>query len=136
MAYVLWVNRHKGLRRREMIFRDRENPLDYESYDCIVRKYRLSRPLIVSLCQMFLLNLQRPALRSSAFPVSLQIMVALRYYATGSFQSVIGDVHNISRQNVSYILQDVKNVWIMLLNSTFICLSYGRIYPLTYFSID
>ena len=47
------------------------------------------------------------SLRSSAFPVSLQIMVALRYYATGSFQSVIGDVHNISRQNVSYSLQDV-----------------------------
>ena len=50
---------------------------------------------------------QRPTLRSSAFPVSLQIMVALRYYATGSCQSVIGDVHHISRQSVSYILQDV-----------------------------
>ena len=107
MAYVSWVNRHRGLRRRDRIFRDRENPLDYESDDCIVRKYRLSRPLIISLCQMFLLNLQRPTLRSSAFPVSLQIMVALRYYATGSFQSVIGDVHHISRQSVSYILQDV-----------------------------
>ena len=46
-------------------------------------------------------------MRSHAFPVSLQIMVALRFYATGSFQQVNADVHNISKGSVSNITKDV-----------------------------
>jgi hypothetical protein len=34
-------------------------------------------------------------------------MVALRFFATESFQAVLGDVHNVSRQCVSYVLKDV-----------------------------
>ena len=37
---------HRRLWRRDSIFREREMPFDYESHDCIVQKYRLSRPLI------------------------------------------------------------------------------------------
>lgn len=46
-------------------------------------------------------------MRSHAFPVSLQVMVALRFFATGSFQLVNADVHNISRASVSHITRDV-----------------------------
>jgi hypothetical protein len=46
-------------------------------------------------------------MRSHAFPVSLQVMVALRFYATGSFQQVNADVHNISKGSVSNIAKDV-----------------------------
>jgi hypothetical protein len=46
-------------------------------------------------------------MRSHAFPVSLQIVVALRFYATGSFQQVNADVHNISKGSVSNITKDV-----------------------------
>ena len=45
-AYVLWFNKRTGLRQRDSLFRDRESPVDYELDDCIVRKFRLSRPLI------------------------------------------------------------------------------------------
>ena len=87
--------------------RDRGNPLDYTDDADIISKYRLSRPLILNLCQMFQNYLQRPTMRSHAFPVSLQIMVALRFYATGSFQQVNADVHNISKGNISNITKDV-----------------------------
>jgi len=46
-------------------------------------------------------------MRSHAFPVSLQVMVALRFFATGSFQLVNADVHNITRASVSHITRDV-----------------------------
>lgn len=36
-------------------------------------------------------------------------MVALRFYATGSFQQVNADVHRISRASVWYIIRDVPN---------------------------
>ena len=45
-------------------------------------------------------------MRSRAFPVSLQIMMALRFYATGSFQLVNADVHNVSR---SRVIRDVTS---------------------------
>lgn len=95
--------------RRNRVFRDRNNPLDYMDDDQIVRRYRLSRPLILELCRMFENDLARPTARSRAFPVSFQIMVALRFYATGSFQMVNADVHNISRPSVSKITSDVTS---------------------------
>ena len=42
---------------------------------------------------------QRPTMRPSAFPVSLQVMVASAFYVNGSFQAGVGDVHNISRSS-------------------------------------
>jgi hypothetical protein len=56
---------------------------------------------------MFEIELQRPTRRSRDFPVSIQIMVALRFVATGSFQAVYGDIHNISQSSVSKITKDV-----------------------------
>jgi hypothetical protein len=56
---------------------------------------------------MFEIEIQRPTRRSRAFPVSIQIMVALRFFATGSFQAVNGDIHNISQSSVSKITKDV-----------------------------
>ena len=71
---------------------------------------------------MFLLNLERPTLRSSAFPTSLQIIEALRYYAIGSFQSVIGDVQNILRRSVPCISQDVTE-FLNNVAKQYICMS-------------
>ena len=48
-------------------------------------------------------------MRSRAFLVSLQIMMALRFYATGSFQLVNADVHNVSRSSVSRVIRDVTS---------------------------
>jgi hypothetical protein len=81
---------------------DYDNPLDYLDDHDIIRKYRLSRPLILDLCRMFEIDLQRPTRRSRAFPVSIQIMVELRF-----FQAVNGDIHNISQSSVSKITKDV-----------------------------
>ena len=40
--------------------------------------------------------------------VELQILTALRFYATGSFQSVIGDTHGISITTVSRCIHRVS----------------------------
>ena len=86
MAAVYLRLRGRAHNIRRKVFRDRENPLDYLDDTDIIRKYRLSRPLITNLCRMFQRDLQRSTMRSHAFPVSLQVMIALRFFATGSFQ--------------------------------------------------
>lgn len=119
MAAALWFLQLRRRRRRDRIFRDRENYLDYETEEAIGSKYRLPRHtcIIIQLCQQFEYKLKRPTLRSCALPVSLQIMVALRFFATESFQAVVSDIHNISRQNVSYVLSGVVECLVRVANT-------------------
>ena len=71
------------------LFCDRNNPLDYISDESIVKKYRLDRESIYSICQDLEQDLLRFTNRSHSIPVSLQVMIALRYYASGSYMSVM-----------------------------------------------
>ena len=95
------VIQNKRALRRQRIFRDRNNPLDYLPEEDSIQKYRLTRKLILQVCVMVRDDIDRPTNRSSPLSVSLQVMVALRFYATGTFQSVVGDIHMISKASVS-----------------------------------
>ena len=116
MAALLLLPRRNQRARRNRVFRDIDNPLDYLDDESIVKRYRLSRPIIHDLCEQFQDTLQRPTMRSRAFPVSIQVMVALRFYASGSFQAVVGDVHNISRPSVCKIVNDVTQCLLNVAN--------------------
>ena len=92
------LNRHM---RRETVFRDRLNPLDaYDDLE-IRRKYRLSRELILQLCNDCAIDLEPQTNRNHALPVTLQVFTTLRLLASGSFQEVLGDAHGISKSTVS-----------------------------------
>jgi hypothetical protein len=69
--------RRRAQRKRERIFSDITNPLDYLDDDAIVSKSRLSQPLIFNLCNIVSDRLQRTTARSRALPVA----IALRYNA-------------------------------------------------------
>ena len=94
--------------RRQRIFRDRNNPLDYLHDTDLIQRYRLPRDLINRVCDIVRDDIDRATHRSSPLPVSLQVMVALRFYATGAFQTVIGDIHNISKASVSRTIYNVS----------------------------
>lgn len=114
VAYYNYIRRRNPNLHRERIFRDIDNPLDYLDDTDIICKYRLPRHNIIDLCGRFNRDLRRPTLRSRPLPVSLQVMVALRFYATGSFQTVLGDVHRISRPSVSRIINDITDCLVRL----------------------
>ncbi|WAR03917.1 HARB1-like protein [Mya arenaria] len=100
-----------GNRRRHnipMVFRDRMNPLDVMNDHEIIKKYRLDRDAILEICAQTQQHLVRPTSRSQSLPVCLQVLVALRYYATGSFQSVLADGHGISIRSVSRSIHAVS----------------------------
>jgi hypothetical protein len=91
MALMLHIlrqrNRVDDIPRR--LFRDRNNPLDYLTDESIVKNYRLDRESIYSICQDLEQDLLRFTNRSHSIPVSLQVMIALRYYASGRYMSVM-----------------------------------------------
>ncbi|XP_056017405.1 putative nuclease HARBI1 [Ostrea edulis] len=87
--------------RRERVFRDRANPLDYLQDVEVVERYRLPRPFIFQLMDVIAEDLRRTTQRSHPLPVSTQVLVTLRYLAKASFFSECGDLHGISRVSVS-----------------------------------
>ena len=111
MAVALFLlNRQRQRQRQQQIprlFRDRTNPLDYMTDIQIVHNYRLDRESIYELCHELEPELARPTRRVHALPVSLQVMIALRYFASGSYMNVIGDAHGVSKMSVSRSIHSI-----------------------------
>ena len=76
--------------RRERRFRDRLDPLQLSDSECLL-KYRFPRQELILLFQEMEAQLQRRTRRSHALPTHTQVLLALRFFASGSFQYVIGD---------------------------------------------
>lgn len=95
--------------RRQRQFRDRENPLELED-NVLMQKYRFPRHVIHSLIENLKPFISRKTVRNSAIPSHLQVLVALRFFASGSFQNVTGDVVNISQSSVSRIVNSISDL--------------------------
>ena len=70
-------------------------------HDELIARYRMPRHMIAEICEMLDEDLRRISRRSQPLPVSTQVMVGLRYFATGSFQRGTGDLHGISQPSAS-----------------------------------
>lgn len=85
--------------------------------DCdILEKLCLPKHVIFDLCIELNDRLEHPTKRSHALPTSLQVMVALCFYASGSFQAVCAYRHGtcISKASVSRIVYAVTSTLVAL----------------------
>ena len=106
-AYVLVERQIQRALRRERIFRDRNNPLDSLDDKELVSKYRLPRNVIIDLINVLHADLAHDTKRSNALSVHTQLLVSLRYYASGCFYLDTGDSHGVSKSSVSHSLHRV-----------------------------
>ena len=113
MAHLLLFAARENQRKlpKPRVFRDRTQPLDSLDDDELVSRYRLSRHCIIDLCDLLAADLERSTTRSNALSVSTQVLVALRYFATGSFQRVAVDLHGVSQSSVSRCVTGVGNAF-------------------------
>ena len=113
MAFIMLINaaRQQQMQNaiKQRVFRDRLHPLDaYDDME-IIRRYRLSREIILELYDLIRDDLDPKTQRNHAIPGLLQLFCALRYYASGTLQHVIGDSIGIQRSSVSRIITRVTN---------------------------
>lgn len=99
---------HDRALRRERVFRDPLNPLEVED-EHLLRYYRFPRREILWLCDELEPDIGRVTRRSHAVPTHTQVLTALRFYASGSFQSVVGDASGLSQSSVSRIIGKVTD---------------------------
>lgn len=96
-----------GLLRKRTI-KDRSNPI--EEYDDIqfFRRFRFSRESVFMILEEVKDKLTFQSLRNSAVPPLLQLLIALRFYATGSFQMTDGDLFGVHQSTAGRIVHRVS----------------------------
>ena len=76
---------------------------DYEVHQMT----RFPRSAVRELCDMVKDDIERPTSRSKAIPVDTQVLAAMQFYASGSFQWVVGRSCGLSQSSVSLAVDDV-----------------------------
>ncbi len=101
---------------RERVFRDRENPMEMLNDEEIYERYRFDRGGIIFITNLIEDDIESPTERNHAIPPILQVFVALRFYACGSFQQVIADTIRIHQSTACRIIHRVTNALIRRIN--------------------
>ncbi|XP_013415046.1 putative nuclease HARBI1 [Lingula anatina] len=104
-AYLLLLGR--GRNGRRVVAQRPSDPLDSLTDEEVVSRYRLNKRGIQKLVQLIGGGLERPTKRSKALTPLQQVLTALRFFATGTFQSAIGDLHGISQPAASRAISAV-----------------------------
>ena len=94
------LGRQRIVQRRGLrIIADRSNPLEDLEDDLFLLRFRLSKAGFLRLLQ--LLHLTAEDNRGQPLPPHLQLLLFLRFTSTGSFQYVVGDYIQCSKQSVA-----------------------------------
>ncbi|XP_025099687.1 putative nuclease HARBI1 [Pomacea canaliculata] len=112
-AIILFRARQRRILRRERVFRDRINPIDKYDDAELLCKFRFSRQHILDLTDVVEKQLVH-ANRVGALPPVLQVCLALRFYAIGSFQSACGELLNVSQPTASRTISAVTQALLSL----------------------
>ena len=106
----------ENLRRLEQIenvprnwhyLRDRSNPLEHLEDHEFKARLRFLKDTVRSIFDMISDDLSTFSGKESNIPQILQLLAILQFFATGSFQSIAGDLLNISKSSVSCIVGKV-----------------------------
>ena len=82
--------------------------------DEIYQSTRFSRLAVEKLCLKLGNELRHPTARSHAIPVDTQVLAALQFYASGSFQWVVGRSCGLSQSSVSLAIEQVTSALVRL----------------------
>ncbi|XP_070395480.1 putative nuclease HARBI1 [Dermacentor albipictus] len=97
------------LLRRERVFRDRTNPLDAFSEEELQRRVRFGRDGIVFLVEFLRSEIEYPTRQSGALSAELQVMLVLKFFASGCFLITAGDVIGAHESTASRTVRRVAS---------------------------
>ncbi|XP_061196794.1 uncharacterized protein LOC133205068 [Saccostrea echinata] len=89
---------------------DRSNPLESLTEEEIFMRYRFRSATIFFICSLIENQLEHLTKRSSALPPLFQVLLALRFFATGAFYQLIGDSLAISKSTTGRAVREVTSL--------------------------
>lgn len=105
---VIDLNKYFSVRRSK-IYKTKLHPLDYYSDDEFRKRFRFTKEGFSFIQQLLEPILKEPNLRGLPIEIADKILIALRFYATNSFQTVVGDLVGIDQATTCRILHKVTS---------------------------
>ena len=105
-AFLRWIEENDEVPRRKL--RDRLNPLEFYDAEEFLVRYRFTKETVLELNRKTGPTVKHGSDRNAAAPPMLQLLVALRFYATGCFQRVDGDLFGLHNSTVRRIVSRVS----------------------------
>ena len=109
VAVVVWRRQHRQNFRQNRLFRDRKNLLDTYDDTELYDKFRFRRHDILAIVDELRDDLEYPETRQGSLPATLQVLVALRMYATRCFQNLVAETIGIDQSTASRTIHHVTN---------------------------
>ena len=94
--------------RRERLVRDRSNPLEVYDDVEILERFRFRRMDIWQMTDMLQYDLEYDTNVNQALQPIQQVMIALRFYASGCYQNFVGDMINVQRSTACRAIRRVS----------------------------
>lgn len=114
-ALIWWIDENERVPRRKI--RDLLNPV--ECYDCeeFSRRYRFNKETAIRLSEKIEPAIRHGTDRNAAVPPLLQLLISLRFYDSGCFQMVDGDLFGVHQSTVSRTVGRVSRAIAALKNN-------------------
>lgn len=90
------------------IMKDNNNPMESMDEDEFLQKYKFTKEVTNEILQMILYGLRKYTNRGHPVPPIIELLITLRFLATGDFQSNTGD--KVSQPTVSRIIKKITTL--------------------------
>ncbi|KYN05601.1 Putative nuclease HARBI1 [Cyphomyrmex costatus] len=105
------------MRLQKRYIRDVKNPLEYYADEEFRKRFRFNKIIVRDvLLPIISQDLEKPTMRGLPILPMMQLLIALMFYATNSFQIVHGDLRKYSQSSVSRIIKRVSILFARRLN--------------------
>uniref|UniRef100_A0A8C5GDH5 Putative nuclease HARBI1 n=1 Tax=Gouania willdenowi TaxID=441366 RepID=A0A8C5GDH5_GOUWI len=102
------------------VYVERSKPLEQYTNEELYARFRFGNADIKYIADLVRPELQRRTRRSHSMSVEEQVLIALRFYAFGSFYQVVGDSIGVDKSTVSKVVKAVSVTLASLVNQ-FVC---------------
>lgn len=116
-----------NLRVSKKVMRDESDPFHLPNRR-FIELFRLNKDLVANLFNELVPNMQ-DGLRTTRIPKESRILIALRFFAVGSYQRSVGEEYllSASQQTVSRCIEEVSQLIVQLLSNQWICFPQNEI---------
>ncbi|XP_023237422.1 putative nuclease HARBI1 [Centruroides sculpturatus] len=123
---------HLDITKRERVMRDRNNPIEIYSEDEFRTRYTFSKSGFVHILNRVGDEIRHVDGRGLPLTAEKQLLAALRFYATGSYQRVAGNLIGVHVSTVCRTIQNVSKALVHLKNAEIVFLTQSEFPTITH----
>lgn len=90
--------------------RDMTNPVEMFSDEEFKKRYSFSKETVLHILELIVHGLERSSNRGKPVPPLIELLITMKFMTTGTFQSMIDDLHGVSQPTISRFILKVSTL--------------------------